>query len=194
MAGTAFGTEQTAVGRFLSVAAMKIPPRRETMLKLMIRGWMWFAVVGLAGGAHAAQNAPAANSRYVIQGETVYDKKTNVTWQRCSVGQQWVEPTGCAGVVKTFTFDVAMQQGDGSWHVPPKDKLATLLDRKRKASKQKPAIDALAFPDMDLENLVYWSSTPRDAANAWFVSFDRGYVYYDYRSTPRALRLMRNGH
>ena len=163
------------------------------MLKVMIRGWMWFVIIGVAGGAHAAQNAPATNSRYVIQGGTVYDKKTNLTWQRCSVGQQWVEGTGCVGAIKTFTFDVAKQQGDGRWRVPPKGKLATLIDRNRKANNQKPTIDEVAFPDMDLENLVYWSDTSHGAANAWFVSFDTGYIYFDYRTTPRALRLMRSG-
>lgn len=163
------------------------------MLKQVVRGWMWFVILGVAGGAHAAQSAPAANSRYVIQGETVYDKKTNLTWQRCSVGQRWVEGTGCAGAIKTFTFDAAKQQADGMWRVPPKGKLATLIDRNRKTNRQKPASDDVAFPDMDLENLVYWSSTPRDASNAWFVSFERGYIYYDYRSTPRAVRLMRSG-
>ena len=163
------------------------------MLKAMIRGWMWFVIVGVAGGAHAAQDSPAANSRYVIQGETVYDKKTDLTWQRCSVGQKWVEGTGCTGVVKTFTFDAAKQQGDGMWRVPPKSKLATLVDRKRKANNQRPTIDELAFPDMDLENLVYWSSTPHGAWDAWFVSFDKSYIYFDYRSTPRAVRLMRSG-
>lgn len=163
------------------------------MLKLVIRGWTWFVILGVAGGAHAAQNAQAANSRYVIQGETVYDKKTDLTWQRCSVGQQWVEGTGCVGVIKTFTFDLAKQQGNGMWGVPPKSKLATLIDRKRKANYQRPTIDEDAFPDMDLENLVYWSSTPRGASNAWFVSFDNSYIYFDYRSTPRAVRLMRSG-
>lgn len=154
---------------------------------------MWLVILGVAGGAHGAQNAAAVDSRYVIQGETVYDKKTNLTWQRCSVGQRWVDGTGCVGVIKTFAFDAAMQQGDGTWRVPPKGKLATLIDRNRKTNKQKPASDEVAFPDMDLENLVYWSSTPRDASNAWFVSFERGYIYYDYRSTPRAVRLMRSG-
>jgi hypothetical protein len=163
------------------------------MLKVMIRGWMWFVILGVAGGAHAAPYAPATNARYVIQGETVYDKKTNLTWQRCSVGQQWVEGTGCVGVVKKFTFDVAKQQGDGRWRVPPKGKLATLIDRNRKANNQKPTIDEVAFPDMDLENLVYWSDASHGAANAWFVSFDTGYIYFDYRSTPRAVRLMRSG-
>jgi Protein of unknown function (DUF1566) len=163
------------------------------MLKLVLRGWICLVIVAAAGGAHAAQNTPVADSRYAIQGETVYDKKSNVTWQRCSVGQQWVEGTGCVGIIKTFTFDDARHVAMGKWRLPPKGKLAGLLERKRKASGQKPQIDELAFPDMDLENLVYWSATPRDAANAWFVSFDRGYVYYDYRTTPRAVRLMRSG-
>lgn len=163
------------------------------MLKVILDGWIWFVILGIAGAAHAAQNAPAATSRYVIQGETVYDKKTNVTWQRCSVGQRWVDGTGCVGVIKTFTFDVAKQQGDGMWRVPPKGKLATLIDRNRKANKQMPTLDEFAFPDMDLDNLAYWSSAPHGVSSAWFVSFDRGYIYHDYRSTPRALRLMRSG-
>lgn len=164
------------------------------MSKVMVCGWIYFVILGVAGGAYAAQNAPAANPRYIIQGETVYDKKTNVTWQRCSVGQRWVEGTGCAGKIETFTFDLAKQQAEGNWRVPPKAKLAALIDRNRKNDKQKPTLDEVAFPDMDPENLVYWSSKPRDAANAWFVSFDSGYIYYDYRSTPRAVRLMRSGH
>src|ERR1700693_3521239 len=130
------------------------------MLKSMLRGWLWFIILGIAGGAHAAQDVPAVNPRYVIQGDTVYDKKTNLTWQRCSVGQRWVEGSGCVGVINTFTFDAAKQQGDGDWRMPPKGKLTTLIDRNRKANKQKPTVDEVAFPDMDPANLVYWSSTP----------------------------------
>jgi hypothetical protein len=79
------------------------------------------------------------------------------------------------------------------WGVPPKSKLATLIDPKRKVNNQKPTIDVVAFPDMDLENPAYWSNTPHGASDAWFVSFDTGYIYHDYRSTPRAVRLMRSG-
>ena len=92
---------------------------------------MWFIILGIAGGAHAAQNAPAANSRYVIQGDTVYDKKTDLTWQRCSVGQRWAEGKGCVGVIKTFTFDDAQRQGNGMWRVPTKNELGTLIDQNR---------------------------------------------------------------
>jgi len=165
----------------------------KQMFKLMLHAWMWSAILGLAGGAHAAQNAPIANSRYVIQGETVYDKTTNLTWQRCSVGQRWVEGTGCVGAIKTFTFEAAKQQGDAMWRVPAKGNLAKLIDRNRKANKQKPTIDTVVFPDMDLENPVYWSNMSHGTSNPWFVSFDTGYIYYDYRSTPRAVRLMRSG-
>ena len=167
------------------------------MLKLMLRGWMWFIILGIAGGAHAAQNAPAANSRYVIQGDTVYDKKTDLTWQRCSVGQRWAEGKGCVGVIKTFTFDDAQRQGNGMWRVPTKNELGTLIDQNRKAQGQRPTIDAGAFPDMDLKKLVYWTSTsdPSDGVSlAWDVNFFVGdSKYYDYRSFTNAVRLVRTG-
>jgi hypothetical protein len=167
------------------------------MLKSMLRGWMWFVILGIAGGAHAAQNAPVANPRYVIQGDTVYDKKTDLTWQRCSVGQQWAEGTGCVGVVKTFTFEDAQRQGDGTWRAPAKKELATLIDQKRKTQRQPPTIDVDAFPGMDLKKLVYWTSTTDKADGvslAWDVNFLVGdSKYYDFRSFTNAVRLVRSG-
>jgi len=43
-------------------------------------------ILTLIVGSAFAQAGPAANSRYVIKGDTVYDKETNLSWQRCSVG------------------------------------------------------------------------------------------------------------
>lgn len=162
------------------------------MLKvMMIRGWMWFVIFGVMGCAHAPQNAPTADSRYVIQGETVYDKKTDLTWQRCSVGQRWVEGTQCVGVIKTFTFDDVQQQGGEMWRVPTKDELATLIGQNRKTNKQKPTIDEVAFPDMNLENLAYWSRTPNGASVAWDV-FLIGNTDA-FRGITFAVRLVRGG-
>jgi hypothetical protein len=88
------------------------------MLKLMLRGWMWFIILGVAGVAHAAQNAPAVNSRYVIQGDTVYDKKTDLTWQRCSVGQRWAEGKGCVGVTENPLWGEEHIAGDSDNDLP----------------------------------------------------------------------------
>jgi len=151
-------------------------------------------ILTLIVGSAIAQAGPAANSRYVIKGDTVYDRETNLSWQRCSVGQQWVDGTGCVGMVKTFDFRAAQQQGRGTWRVPTKDELPTLVDLNRKAQEKKPMIDEAAFPDMDLKKLWYWTSTPAGESGGWYFCFGDGDLfngYYDTRSF--AVRLVRRG-
>lgn len=153
-------------------------------------------IVGSVFAANSTSTTPKANPRYAIQGDTIYDKKTDLTWMRCSVGQKWVEGNGCVGVVKTYTFDAALRFQNGSWRVPTKEELATLIDRTRKAQQQKPAIDEGAFPDMDLEQLWYWTRTFTDDSGVWGVHFcDGSFIdnfYYD-RSRTSAVRLVRDG-
>ena len=163
-----------------------------------ILGLMLSFAVGLSLAADkkhkSASTQAKANSRYVINGGEVYDQKTDLTWNRCSVGQHWREGTGCVGVIKEFTFGEALQLADGTWHVPNKDELATLIDYERLKNKQVPMIDVVAFPDMDMSKLVYWSSTPDDAFHAWNVDFHNGGIHYGdggYRENPSAVRLVR---
>ena len=49
-------------------------------------------------------------ARYVLKGGEAYDKKTDLTWQRCSIGQRWKEGTGCVGVIKQLDWDESMKQ------------------------------------------------------------------------------------
>ena len=152
------------------------------------------AVTLLLAALSPLAQAQQANPRYVIQGDQVYDKKTDLTWARCSVGQRWKEGVGCVGVVKVFTWNEANKQGGGGWRLPSKDELATLIDRKRKAVGQEPTIDEVAFPDMDYDKLWYWSSTP-SGAEAWHVNFDVGVVIdTGYRDEVQySVRLVRGG-
>lgn len=47
---------------------------------------------------------------FVIQGDTEFDRNTELTWKRCSVGMRWAADQGrCLGVKRTFTFDDAQQ-------------------------------------------------------------------------------------
>ena len=134
--------------------------------------------------------AHAQDPRYVIRSGEVYDKKTDLTWQRCSVGQRWSGENGCVGIVKTFTFDDAQKQGGGGWRVPSKDELATLIKNQNGLQ-----IDTKAFPDIDDRKVVYWSSTPSSSTSNWYVhfTFGNGGVHYDNRSFAYALRLVRDG-
>jgi len=139
--------------------------------------------------------------RYVIQSDTVYDKNTGLTWQRCSVGQRWVEGSGCVGEVKTMSFDEAQKQDYGSWRVPSQDELITLIDGTRGAYEIKPTIDVIAFPNMDLQKLSYW--TNRASGHRWFTNEPlASAVYFDAspvgaaggapKSSAFAVRLVRS--
>ena len=148
-------------------------------------------VSSVAAKPSAAQEIPAANSRYVIKGDTVYDTKTDLTWQRCSVGQRWVEGTGCVGEVKLFTYDDAQRQGDAPWWVPTKGELATLIDQVQVQRGQRPTIDELAFPNTLAWG--YWTSTSYGAEGSLYVHFGRGTSYYNDPSNTFAVRLVRGG-
>lgn len=151
-------------------------------------------IVGTSIALDNGSVIPAANPQYVIHGDTVYDRKSNLTWQRCSIGQQWSEGSGCVGNIKTMTFDDAQKQGDKTWRVPTEDELATLIDARRQANNQIPTIDVVAFPNMDTGKLWYWTSTPNTASLAWLVFFADGSVGgYGNRGSTNAVRLVRSG-
>ncbi|MGZ5781135.1 MAG: Lcl C-terminal domain-containing protein [Burkholderiaceae bacterium] len=149
-------------------------------------------VVTLMMGTALAQ---PSESRYVIKGGQVYDQKTKLTWQRCSVGQRWGGKTrGCVGSVKLVNFGDAQKLGHGSWRVPSKDELATLVDVSKIGNSQKPPmIDEAAFPNMDLTHLVYWTSTSDKKLFAWTVIFgeSESYIYSGPRKQLLAVRLVR---
>ena len=164
------------------------------MAKTMMRVLLGISILGFGVGAQAAEITPVVESDYGFQIETVYyDQWTDLTWQRCSVGQRWVYESGCVGSVKTFTFSDAQHLNRGTWRVPTKDELATLIDYRRRAQVDKPTINEARFPDMDIGKLVYWSSTTAGAADGWGVYFDAGYPGNYNRSNTYAVRLVRSG-
>src|SRR5258706_3913315 len=62
---------------------------------------------------------PAFMARFTVKAEEVYDKQTDLTWQRCAVGQRWVQSSGCLGNPAKFTFDEAQALTNGKWRIPP---------------------------------------------------------------------------
>jgi hypothetical protein len=136
-----------------------------------------------------ADTTSKINSRYVINGGEVYDTKTNLTWQRCSVGLHWTERSGCKGAAKKeFTFDEAQYRATKIWRIPDKEELESLIVEKRKGAK----IDLDAFPDMK-EGMEYWTCQPLTLKLGWSVNFDDGENYDTYRSDELMLRLVRSG-
>jgi len=134
------------------------------------------------------------NSRFVAKEDQVYDRFTNLTWSRCSLGQRWVKSHGCVGTVRQVRFDQAQRFANEQWRLPTNAELATLIDRSKKHTPDVLAIDSVAFPDMDLRKLYYWTSTEEDNSFAWAVLFvDTGIPSILYRDHRYALRLVHSG-
>lgn len=148
------------------------------------------AVTALASPAFAAcdtaQPTRTPTSRYVIKGGELYDRKTELTWQRCSVGQQF-RGAGCGGKVRQITWDEAKAEEKGGWRMPTKDELATLIS----PTCKDPAMNEEAFPGLDKEKLWYWTSTVNGDFLAWLVNFADGSSTSFDRTDVGAVRLVR---
>src|SRR5690348_3090513 len=129
-------------------------------------------------------------SRFEIEGATVYDKTTNLTWMRCSYGQQWADG-GCSGPVLLLDWDSAMglhRQDDTAWRLPERDELQSIVVH----SCKRPAVDATVFPGT--ASIQYWTSTTSGPSYAWVVYFRTGMPTWNMlRSSPFAVRLVRVG-
>jgi hypothetical protein len=155
-------------------------------------------VAGVAGKSStaraecdAAMPAEAIARRFEIHADTVYDKKTDLTWMRCSYGQDWTEGAGCSGSVKLLDWDSAMGlrwRGDAAWRVPQKDELQTIVA----PGCKKPAINETLFPGTP--SIQYWTSTASGPSYAWVVFFRTGMATWNFLTTaPFAVRLVRTG-
>jgi hypothetical protein len=138
----------------------------------------------------SVQSEPIA-LRFEIHGETVYDKNTDLTWMRCSYGQEWIEGGGCSGSVKFLDWDTAMGlhwRGDAAWRLPQKDELQSIVA----PGCKRPAINETLFPGTP--SIQYWTSTASGPSYAWVVFFRTGMATWNFlKTTPFAVRLVRPG-
>lgn len=136
-----------------------------------------------------SQPTRTPSARYVIENGEVYDKKTDLTWQRCSIGQRWEDDVGCVGVIAQMTWEEAKASSTDGWRLPTRDELATLVA----PTCKQPAINEETFPDMDLGKLWYWTGSESGEYLAWLVNFADGHFANYDRSDVGALRLVRSG-
>jgi hypothetical protein len=139
--------------------------------------------------AHAACDPSSRDSRYDIKGDTVLDEVSHLLWQRCSVGQQWKDGSGCTGAVKPLTWVDAKQEQSGGWRLPTRDELVSLVSK----ACAKPTIDSAAFPGMEADSLNYWTATAVSDSSVYYVNFANGVASADAIDEPYAVRLVRSG-
>lgn len=134
--------------------------------------------------AQTCPSLPTAE-RFTINDAEVTDKRTGLTWKRCSEGQSWSGST-CTGTARTHTHEAALalaktansSQIATGWRLPNVKELASLADK----GCQNPAIDSTAFPATP--SSWFWSSSPSvgDSVSAWVVDFYYGFVNDHYRN------------
>lgn len=164
---------------------------------MMMKKTLLLPLAALALGSSTAALAQATctkqKERYVVQGDTVYDKKTDLTWQRCSIGQRWKEGIGCVGIVRKMDFNTAKSQESGGWRLPGIRELQTLV---MADCPEGARINTEIFPDVDFQNAsAYWSSSnySNDGSRVWFVNFGYGFSGDFNRENSSAVRLVRGG-
>ena len=125
---------------------------------------------------------------------TVTHKKTGLMWQRCAVGQTWINSI-CSGSALTMPYNSAITQastlaGYGDWRVPTLNELITILEYKNHS----PTINNSLFPNTDF-GFWYWSTTNssfyRNFDYVWVLSFNDGGYTVDSKISSNAVRLVR---
>ena len=137
------------------------------------------------GECEPTPEATASASRYVVKGDVVYDKKTDLTWMRCNQGQHWHEGSGCLGEPKQSNCEQANVARTDMWRVSTIDELKTIVAKGCK----NPAVHEAIFPDT---TGGYWSSTKIDSS-CWRVEFDYGGAYLGNWWDAHFIRLVRSG-
>lgn len=126
-------------------------------------------------------------SRYEVKGGEVFDTKTNLTWQRCSVGQKWHEGQGCMGEPRELSRADA-HRTSGNWRLPTKEELDSLLSEACLRS-----VNAEIFPGIALMHPSYWTSSETAPGLTWTVNLTSGNAFNALQSATNAVRLVRAG-
>jgi hypothetical protein len=119
-----------------------------------------------------------------VNGGTVLDKQTKLTWQRTPSTTTYSlanAKAACAGAGATL--------GGTGWRVPTIRELQTLIDYSQPYTAA--LIDATAFPSTAADS--FWSSTPLSGSTsmAWYVSFLWGNAANDVVTSTFYVRCVR---
>lgn len=141
--------------------------------------------------AEVFDNLPIS-SHYQDNGNgTLTDRRTNLTWYRCSAGQIWSNGR-CKGHPIVRNFNAAQEwaaeaevAGSSGWRLPEIDEMVELVVKDCRS----PAIDTNAFPGIVAEN--YWSSEDNfwTRSMAWSLFWYKG-EYYSRQGKVFELRFM----
>lgn len=141
--------------------------------------------------AEVFDNQPLSSHYQDNDDGTLTDRRTNLTWYRCSAGQIWSNGT-CKGhpILRNFADaqDWAAQAevaGTTGWRLPEIDEMVELVVEECRS----PSLDTNAFPGIVADN--YWSSEDNfwSSMMAWSLFWFKG-EYYSRQGKVFELRFM----
>ena len=116
---------------------------------------------------YTSANSATCDPNFTANGDgTVTDNCTNLTWQKCTRGQ---DPITCSGTVSTTGWTSALSYCQGlslagsGWRMPNFKELQSIVNYQSGLA----GIDPTIFPNTDPDR--YWSSTA--GSTAWVVNF-----------------------
>lgn len=159
---------------------------------------------------HVADFNPSnllAGNRYQVvsgsNGTEILDRRTDLVWQRCSVGQTWDGST-CAGTALDYTWTEALKTVTAvratvnpDYRMPSIKEISTLIE----IDCVKPSMNIEVFPNLPTlskealvtDQVPYWSSSPnvRSQTQAWRINIWNGTMETSSKSQKAHVRLVR---
>jgi hypothetical protein len=129
---------------------------------------------------------------------TVTDRRSNLMWMRCALGQNWDKGT-CVGLPAELTWTAAIEAAQtinkrgswffGDWRLPQIPELAGIAERQCK----NPRINLTVFPATP--SAAFWTSTSRPSTavetSAFVLGFGADGVRYASKLEKHDVRLVR---
>ena len=187
---------------------------KQSIFTLSLICWCLISSTMAKAACHPDIIKMAPDSRYILSFEEdmaiVFDKKTNLTWQRCSHAQQWSfinndcsELSGffnagrwtqaLAAPLKLFhplDDENVIEQTD--WRLPNIKELASLVE----TACENPAINSDIFPNTHSSRFLSATATAPVTINRvttiWYVDFTSGLVRGVGFSSGGVVRLVRS--
>ena len=146
---------------------------------------------GTCTGALVANTGASASGTPGTDWACTKDNHTNLIWSLQTVsGISWNDATSTAGGSPIATHNTASRCGFATgWRVPTRRELLSIVHH----GAYSPAIDGAYFPATVNSGYGTNDSYAPNPANAWYVYFDGGYTYANYKTNTNHVRLVRSG-
>jgi hypothetical protein len=165
----------------------------EAMKKVLALVPVFLLPIG-AASAGCYDTARGLQHRFVLNGAEAFDRKTGLTWKRCSLGKTWDGKGGCTGETNFVSLDDARERAKSAgadWHVPSGPELESIID----TGCGTPVVDTKVFPDIPADGdgmAEYWTTNPVGTAKLfYFFDFMTGAADGHSRGFRLAVRLVK---